>query len=86
MLSSGSSPPQSPRRRKSEMLPTPSPLSSSNPWADDPTDLEEKIAAVSNERKVRKCPKGHETGVREIGTGRFMCSLCGRKWTEGGEE
>lgn len=45
------------------------------------SDLEERVEEVAPPKK-RACPKGHETGVREIGCGRFMCSLCGRKWND----
>jgi len=27
------------------------------------------------------CPRGHTTGVREIGPGSYFCSVCGRRWT-----
>lgn len=36
-------------------------------------------AAASPE--PRRCPKGHETGVKEIGIGRYFCLRCARTWT-----
>lgn len=53
---------------------------------DDPNtkDLEEKIREAQSKSgaEVKKCPKGHETGVKEIGSGKYYCCLCGKTWTQ----
>jgi ribosomal protein L37AE/L43A len=52
---------------------------------DDPDDIfglmKRAREAAEKKPEPNKCPKGHTTGVKEIGCGRYMCILCGRKWT-----
>ena len=51
------------------------------PDPDGDSDLVDRADQVEPEKKLA-CPKGHETGVREIGCGKYFCVRCGRTWTQ----